>query len=161
MKLRELDKPMVIDADGLYIVTKNLDLVRGYKHVILTPNKNEYQRLADELSIDLDDPTTSEQVSGRMHTPAMFFCHGAFACSNKLEVMPVDSYMHGVQDPGNIVSMEQPESSWLFINFNQAQHLRLLIGCTGKAAENCEVARRPHYSEERSSRSHIRWSLLC
>lgn len=62
LKLRELEKPMVIDADGLYIVTKNLDLVKGYEHVILTPNKNEYARLANELNVDLDDPSTSEQV---------------------------------------------------------------------------------------------------
>lgn len=62
LKLRELEKPMVIDADGLYIVTKNLDLVKGYKHVILTPNKNEYARLASELNIDLDDTSTSDQV---------------------------------------------------------------------------------------------------
>ena len=53
---------MVIDADGLYIITKNLDLVKGYKHVILTPNKNEYARLASELQIDLEDPSTSDQV---------------------------------------------------------------------------------------------------
>ena len=57
---------MVIDADGLYIVTKNLDLVKGYKHVILTPNKNEYARLATELNVDLDDPSTSDRVT--LHT---------------------------------------------------------------------------------------------
>ena len=44
--LRKVEKPLVIDADGLYIVTKNLDLVKGYPHAVLTPNKNEYQRLA-------------------------------------------------------------------------------------------------------------------
>ena len=48
---------MVIDADGLYIVTKHLDLVKGYPHAILTPNKNEYQRLADQLGIDIEQVT--------------------------------------------------------------------------------------------------------
>lgn len=52
--LREKQKPMVIDADGLYITTKNLDLVKGYKNVILTPNKNEFQRLADQLKVPLE-----------------------------------------------------------------------------------------------------------
>ena len=53
-ELREKNTPMVIDADGLYIITKNLDLVKGYPHAVLTPNKNEYQRLADQLEIDIE-----------------------------------------------------------------------------------------------------------
>lgn len=56
---------MVIDADGLYIVTKNLDLIKGCKNAILTPNKNEYQRLADQLNIDLEDPSTSDEARQR------------------------------------------------------------------------------------------------
>ena len=53
--MRENDKHMVLDADGLYIVTKNLDLVKGYKNCILTPNKNEFARLAKELDVNLED----------------------------------------------------------------------------------------------------------
>ena len=53
--MRENNKHMVLDADGLYIVTKNLDLVKGYEKCILTPNKNEFIRLAKELDVDLDD----------------------------------------------------------------------------------------------------------
>ena len=53
--MRENNKHMVLDADGLYIVTKNLDLVKGYKNCILTPNKNEFARLAKELDVDLED----------------------------------------------------------------------------------------------------------
>lgn len=56
-ELREKKTPLVIDADGLYIVTKNLDLVKGYPHAILTPNKNEYQRLAHQLGIDIEQVT--------------------------------------------------------------------------------------------------------
>lgn len=63
---------MVIDADGLYITTKNLDLVKGYDQVILTPNKNEFQRLADQMEVKLegegapDDPlmTITKQLDG-------------------------------------------------------------------------------------------------
>lgn len=53
--MRENNKHMVLDADGLYIVTKNLGLVKGYKNCILTPNKNEFARLAKELDVDLED----------------------------------------------------------------------------------------------------------
>ena len=53
--MRENNKHMVLDADGLYIVTKNLDLVKGYNNCILTPNKNEFARLAKELDVSLED----------------------------------------------------------------------------------------------------------
>lgn len=65
--LKKKEKPMVIDADGLYIVTKNLDLVKGYPHAILTPNKNEYQRLADQLGIDIDQVTASSEPDFLLH----------------------------------------------------------------------------------------------
>ncbi len=53
--MRENNKHMVLDADGLYIVTKNLELVKGYKNCILTPNKAEFERLAKQLDVDLED----------------------------------------------------------------------------------------------------------
>ena len=52
--LREKRKPVIIDADGLYITTKNLELIKGYDLAILTPNKNEFKRLADQLGVDFD-----------------------------------------------------------------------------------------------------------
>jgi hypothetical protein len=39
LQLREKRKPMIIDADGLYITTKDLGLLKGYDLAILTPNK--------------------------------------------------------------------------------------------------------------------------
>ena len=60
--MRENNKHMVLDADGLYIVTKNLDLVKGYKNCILTPNKNEFARLAKELGVNLEDKDRSDAV---------------------------------------------------------------------------------------------------
>ncbi|KAK9815408.1 hypothetical protein WJX72_003195 [[Myrmecia] bisecta] len=60
--LRKLNIPMVIDADGLYIVTHNLDLIKGYKNVILTPNKNEYKRLADALGVDIEGTDRAQHL---------------------------------------------------------------------------------------------------
>lgn len=38
--------PFVLDADGLFLVTSNLDLIKGYDNCILTPNVNEFKNLA-------------------------------------------------------------------------------------------------------------------
>ena len=38
----------VIDADGLFLVTRDLDLIRGQKNVVLTPNIIEFKRLCKE-----------------------------------------------------------------------------------------------------------------
>ena len=59
-QLREKRKPLIIDADGLYITTKNLELIRGYDLAVLTPNKNEFQRLADQLEVPLEGPGAPE-----------------------------------------------------------------------------------------------------
>nr|VZI26089.1 unnamed protein product [Spirometra erinaceieuropaei] len=42
---RAANKPMVIDADGIYIVAKHKDLISGYRKAIITPNVNEFSRL--------------------------------------------------------------------------------------------------------------------
>ncbi|KAF2893859.1 hypothetical protein ILUMI_12315 [Ignelater luminosus] len=46
---RAASKPLVIDADGLYLIAQNLDIIRDYPPpgVILTPNVMEYARLLE------------------------------------------------------------------------------------------------------------------
>ncbi|XP_013097916.1 ATP-dependent (S)-NAD(P)H-hydrate dehydratase [Stomoxys calcitrans] len=41
----QIEKPMVIDADGLAILNDHLDLIQGQRNVILTPNAMEFRRL--------------------------------------------------------------------------------------------------------------------
>ncbi|KAL4871936.1 hypothetical protein BDV12DRAFT_194073 [Aspergillus spectabilis] len=45
--------PFVLDADGLLLVSENPELVKGYKECILTPNVNEFSRLAKALGIEV------------------------------------------------------------------------------------------------------------
>lgn len=52
----------MIDADGLYITSKNLDLVRGYDLALLTPNSNEFSRLAGDLGIQLEGREAPEDA---------------------------------------------------------------------------------------------------
>ena len=77
-RMREKGTPVVIDADGLYIVTKHLDLVRGYSKAILTPNKNEYARLAHALDVDV------EQVRGQLPSLRLLVLGADDACGGCL-----------------------------------------------------------------------------
>ncbi|KAI5650580.1 hypothetical protein M9H77_36585 [Catharanthus roseus] len=50
---RQLNIPMVVDGDGLFLVTNCTDLVRDYPLAVLTPNVNEYKRLVQKV-LDCD-----------------------------------------------------------------------------------------------------------
>ncbi|XXG89249.1 hypothetical protein AAC387_Pa12g1298 [Persea americana] len=60
---RESSVPLVIDGDGLFLVTDNLDLVRGYPLAVLTPNVNEYKRLIQKvLDCEVNDQEAVQQL---------------------------------------------------------------------------------------------------
>lgn len=42
---RRLNKPLVIDADGLFLISQDKSLIRNYAGTILTPNAAEFSRL--------------------------------------------------------------------------------------------------------------------
>ena len=42
---RRMEKVMLVDADGLFLVTSEPSVVQGYRGVILTPNEAEFGRL--------------------------------------------------------------------------------------------------------------------
>ena len=39
---------LVLDADGLYMAGRQLDVVRGYRRAVLTPNVVEFKRLSEQ-----------------------------------------------------------------------------------------------------------------
>jgi ATP-dependent NAD(P)H-hydrate dehydratase len=45
MSCKKSQKPLVIDADGLFLITQNTSLIKDYQNVILTPNAMELFRL--------------------------------------------------------------------------------------------------------------------
>ncbi|KAK1562307.1 hypothetical protein Q3G72_009857 [Acer saccharum] len=58
---RQSNVPIVIDGDGLFLVTNSLDLVSGYPLAVLTPNVNEYKRLVQKvLSCEVNDRDAPE-----------------------------------------------------------------------------------------------------
>ncbi|CAI9768024.1 unnamed protein product [Fraxinus pennsylvanica] len=60
---RESNVPIVIDGDGLFLVTNCLDLVRDYLLAVLTPNINEYKRLVQKvLNCEVNDQEGPQQL---------------------------------------------------------------------------------------------------
>ncbi|THU50560.1 hypothetical protein C4D60_Mb06t21530 [Musa balbisiana] len=60
---RQSSIPIVIDGDGLFLVTNNLDLVRGNPLAVLTPNVNEYKRLVEKaLDCEVNDEDGTNQL---------------------------------------------------------------------------------------------------
>ncbi|XWS13587.1 hypothetical protein CRYUN_Cryun36dG0050100 [Craigia yunnanensis] len=46
---RQSNVPIVVDGDGLFLVTNRVDIVRGYPLAVLTPNVNEYKHLVQKV----------------------------------------------------------------------------------------------------------------
>ncbi|KAF7503603.1 hypothetical protein GJ744_003586 [Endocarpon pusillum] len=47
--------PLVLDADGLFLINSDPDLIKGYKECILTPNVIEFARIAKGVGVSLDE----------------------------------------------------------------------------------------------------------
>lgn len=59
IKSKAKDIPVVIDADGLWLITQQPSVIQGYHKSILTPNIMEFTRLYDAL---LHEPTNTSDL---------------------------------------------------------------------------------------------------
>ncbi|KAI5956897.1 hypothetical protein KGF54_000515 [Candida jiufengensis] len=53
-EIKVLNKPVILDADALYLLSIQPKIVAGYKKAIITPNIVEFQRIAKKLEIPID-----------------------------------------------------------------------------------------------------------
>lgn len=60
-KIREKDIPLVVDADGLWLIKNHPELVTGYANTVLTPNVMEFARLCDVFGIAKDSGKPEEK----------------------------------------------------------------------------------------------------
>jgi ATP-dependent NAD(P)H-hydrate dehydratase len=62
---REPAVPMVLDADCLWLIQEQPDLIKGYKECILTPNVVEFARLAKAIHLNVrsGDPNECEKLA--------------------------------------------------------------------------------------------------
>jgi ATP-dependent NAD(P)H-hydrate dehydratase len=61
---------VVLDADALWMVGKDLSLIKGYRRAVITPNVVEFKRLSEQVGIDPKTPAAeraglvSKQLGG-------------------------------------------------------------------------------------------------
>lgn len=65
-RAKEKNMPIVVDADGLYLVQQKLDVIKNYKHAILTPNVVEFQRLQKAVGEQSDNETDPDAACKRL-----------------------------------------------------------------------------------------------
>lgn len=63
-RMREARVPLVIDGDGMWMVTQHPEVISGYKDAILTPNVVEYKRLCAALG--LGDSAPAAEVAAKL-----------------------------------------------------------------------------------------------
>lgn len=73
-RAREMDLPVVLDGDALFLVSEKPDIICGYKRAVLTPNAMEYARLcfATKLVSEVD-PVKAAIVSPAKLSSALGF----------------------------------------------------------------------------------------
>ncbi|EFN55939.1 hypothetical protein CHLNCDRAFT_57702 [Chlorella variabilis] len=69
--VRRRGVPMVVDADGLWLVNQDPSLVAGYRNAVLTPNKVEFQRLADKLGVDAGSEDALQRICHSLDGPVV------------------------------------------------------------------------------------------
>lgn len=70
LKNNFLGKPVVLDADCLFVVAQNPELIKDCNNFILTPNRGEYMRLC--RSINIGENSTPSELFGKLSGPSLF-----------------------------------------------------------------------------------------
>ncbi|KAF9925595.1 hypothetical protein FBU30_004648 [Linnemannia zychae] len=63
---RNQDLPIVIDADGLFLVQNDPAVIQGYKKAVLTPNLVEFDRLCKAMNVNDEDKEAEQAAVQRL-----------------------------------------------------------------------------------------------
>lgn len=58
-KAKANNLPLVIDADGLWLLAMNPEIIKGYKRAVITPNAMEFSRLVKSVLLKDEAPTVN------------------------------------------------------------------------------------------------------
>lgn len=59
---REKGMFIVLDADALYMIGKDISIIKGYRRAVVTPNIVEFKRLKEQVGVDPNAP--ADQLAG-------------------------------------------------------------------------------------------------
>ncbi|XP_065884604.1 ATP-dependent (S)-NAD(P)H-hydrate dehydratase-like isoform X2 [Dysidea avara] len=85
-----LNKNIVIDADGLFLIQQDLELIRGKENIILTPNAVEFKRLVEAANkLEPVEETISEQLTLPQQTErlASKLGHITVVCKGNVDII--------------------------------------------------------------------------
>ena len=86
--------PIVIDADGLFIVSHNLEQINGYQKCVLTPNMMEFKLLYESCFNKSDDKSSSSENEDRydeklIHTSVELQCEAVARLATRLNNLTI------------------------------------------------------------------------
>ncbi|CAG8671237.1 15247_t:CDS:10 [Funneliformis mosseae] len=61
-KVKEKNLPLVIDADGLFLIQNHPEIIKDYHKAILTPNVVEFKRLCDRMNVNPEGDNTDNMI---------------------------------------------------------------------------------------------------
>lgn len=66
-EIKVSNKPVILDADSLFLLSLRPDLIKGYTKAVITPNVMEFGRICRALAIDNEDNIeTAQKVSKKL-----------------------------------------------------------------------------------------------
>lgn len=92
-KLSKIEKPVIIDADGLNLLSKMKDDVELPKNLIITPHPKEASRLLDiDVEDIVDKPMQyATELSQKFNSTTVLKLHSTVVCSPELEIYVNDT----------------------------------------------------------------------
>ncbi|KAF9315765.1 hypothetical protein BG003_002661 [Podila horticola] len=152
-KARSQHMPVVIDADGLFLIQNEPELIQGYSRVILTPNLVEFARLCKVKKINAEEQAGEQPAAQRL---SHAFGGVVVVQKGKHDIISNGTSVHAVTNTGGLkrsggqgdllTGMIATSLAWVVAarRSNQAQggsrgddddseanHARFLVACYG------------------------------
>uniref|UniRef100_T1JBP1 ATP-dependent (S)-NAD(P)H-hydrate dehydratase n=1 Tax=Strigamia maritima TaxID=126957 RepID=T1JBP1_STRMM len=83
-RAKSMNIPIVLDADGLALITEYPDIIKSYKKAILTPNAIEFARLYKALT---DNPLSTENLVSNVTEVAYLMGHVTVVHKGKRDII--------------------------------------------------------------------------
>ena len=88
--------PFVIDADGLFLICQNLNLIKNYEKCILTPNKVEFQRLVLAAMTQLTSLSDPSNITGNLNMNELYIYNNLQSNNTSLQLQALCQYLGSV-----------------------------------------------------------------